>query len=120
MPDFYISPVALEAIFSQLITVLLVLGTFLGGIWARGALDEGELPLTRKQTYATCLVGFVIMGIPLTEMVHQSLDAEDSRGLIVLLTACIPPFASGFTAREQIKKWLTSSKPPSAAPVAAE
>jgi len=77
MLDFLSSP-SVQIFLSQLITVLLVLVTFLSGIWARGSLDEGEMPLTR---------------------------------LIVLLTACIPPFASGFTAREQIKKWLTSPKP---------
>ena len=105
-----LSPTNLQ-ILSQLVTVLLVLISFFAGMWARGVLEVGGSDLTAKQMAATCLVSFVIMGLPLTEMAHHSLSVPETTTLIVVLTACIPPFASGFTAREQIRKWLNGDAP---------
>lgn len=105
--NFFTSP-----IFSQILVVGLVMFMLFLGIWARGALDEVPERMTKRQHLGTLIAGFILMGIPMVSMVQSAFGGDPSEVVASVLTACVPPFASGFTAREQIKNWLSTSSTP--------
>lgn len=105
--NFFTSP-----IFSQMLVVALVMFMLFLGIWARGALDETPERMTKRQHLGTLIAGFILMGIPMVSVVQSAFGGDSSEVVASVLTACIPPFASGFTAREQIKTWLSTPSIP--------
>lgn len=91
----------------QLLVVVAVMATLFLGIWCRGVIDASDQAYSRRETIVMLIVGGFLIGIPLCLMANAATQGKNA-DLMLILATLGSPFASGFTAREQIKKWIAS------------
>lgn len=94
--------VPVNPLYSQLLVLVIILFVFFFGVLVRSWWDKDKLSM--KQYAAAGIIVFITISLPLASIVHNAFMEANS--LYVVLTACIPPFMTGVTSREQIKKVL--------------
>ena len=92
---------------SQIVVLMIVLVAFSAGLWCRGVF-ETSTRMSSRQFFGFIIAGFLLLGLPLCPAVFNALVATNN-DLFVMLSAIVPPFVTGLSARKEIEKQIGAS-----------
>ncbi len=96
----------LQIAISQIAALIGVASVFYLGLWCRSKLDNKKTAMTGTQHVAMAVTGFIVLGLPQSHVIFQSIQTVEWE-LFIMLMALVPIFAAGFTCREQLMKWFS-------------